>query len=107
MNIEVFVNKLSKISTTFNNDLSEISILNDLELLLLSIIFDQINALNLNLYTFLSHIQNKLNKINVKVLIDLKVNQIYVSLMIMNQKLIDNQYEIKSLKIILLNKQII
>ncbi len=39
MNIEVFINKLIKASIQLNNDLSEASALNDLELLLLSIIF--------------------------------------------------------------------
>jgi len=43
----------------------------------------------------------------VKVLIDLDVNQIYIFLTVVNQMSIDSQYEIKSLKIFLLNEQAI
>jgi len=43
----------------------------------------------------------------VKVLVDSDVNQIYVFLIVVNQILIDSQYEIKLLKISLLNEQII
>ncbi len=40
MNIKVFINKLTEASIQFNNDLSEAFTLNDLEFLLLSIIFN-------------------------------------------------------------------
>jgi len=40
MNIEVFVNKLIKASIQLNNDLIKVLTLNDLKLLLLSIIFN-------------------------------------------------------------------
>ncbi len=50
MNIEMFINKLIKASIQLNNDLSEAFTLNNLKFLLLSIIFSQINALNLNAY---------------------------------------------------------
>ena len=39
MNIEVFINKLTEASIQFNNDLSKAFTLNDLKLLLLSMIF--------------------------------------------------------------------
>jgi len=47
-------------------------------------IFNQINVLNLNTYILADHIQDRLNKINMKVLIDLDVNQIYVFLTVIN-----------------------
>jgi len=68
------MNKLTEASIQLNNDLSEASALNSLKLLLLSIIFSQINALNLNTYILVGCIQDELNKINMKVLIDLDVN---------------------------------
>jgi len=74
MNIEVFVNKLTEASIQSNNDLSEVFTLNDLKFLLLSMIFSQINALNLNAYILAGCIQDRLNEINVKVLIDLDIN---------------------------------
>ena len=40
MNIEMFINKLTKASIQLNNDLSEAFILNDLKFLLLNIIFN-------------------------------------------------------------------
>jgi len=70
----VFVNKLIEASIQFNNDLSKALTLNDLKFLLLSIISDQINILNSNAYILAGHIQDRLNKINVEVLIDLDVN---------------------------------
>jgi len=104
MNIEVFMNKLTEASIQFNNDLNEAFTLNDLKFLLLSIISDQINTLNLNAYILADCIQDELNKVNMKVLVDLDMNQIYVFLTVVNQMLIDSQYEIKLLKIFLLNK---
>jgi len=74
MNIEIFINKLIKASIQLNNDLSEAFTLNNLKFLLLSIIFSQINALNLNAYILTDCIWDRLNKINIKVLIDLDVN---------------------------------
>ena len=74
MNIEVFVNKLTEAFIQLNNDLSEVFTLNDLKFLLLSMIFSQINALNLNAYILAGCIQDRLNEINVKVLIDLDIN---------------------------------
>ncbi len=74
MNIEVFMNKLTEAFIQSNNNLSEALTLNDLKFLLLSIIFSQINTLNLNAYILADCIQDRLNKINVKVLIDLNVN---------------------------------
>jgi len=68
------VNKLIEASIQFNNDLSKALTLNDLKFLLLSIISDQINILNSNAYILAGHIQDRLNKINVEVLIDLDVN---------------------------------
>jgi len=53
-------------------------------------IFSQINVLNLNLYILMNHIQEKLNKMNTEVLIDLKVNRIYVFLMITKQMLFNS-----------------
>ncbi len=70
----MFVNKLIEASIQFNNDLSKALTLNDLKFLLLSIISDQINILNSNAYILAGHIQDRLNKINVEVLIDLDVN---------------------------------
>jgi len=70
----MFINKLTEASIQLNNDLSEAFILNNLKFLLLSIIFSQINALNLNLYILADCIQDRSNKINVKVLIDLNIN---------------------------------
>ncbi len=67
----MFVNKLTEAFIQFNNDLSETFTLNGLKFLLLSIISNQINALNLNTYILAGCIQDRLNKINVKVLIDL------------------------------------
>jgi len=103
----VFVNKLTEASIQSNNDLSEAFTLNGLKLLLLSITFSQINVLNSNAYILAGHIQGRLNKINVKVLIDLDTDQIYIFLTVINQMLIDSQYEIESLKISLLNRQAI
>ncbi len=40
MNIEMFMNKLIETSIQLNNDLDKVFTLNDLELLLLSIIFN-------------------------------------------------------------------
>jgi len=74
INIEVFIDKLTEASIQSNNDLSEALILNGLKLLLLSMIFSQINILNLNAYILADCIQGRLNKINMKVLIDLDVN---------------------------------
>ncbi len=74
MNIEVFINKLTEASIQLNNDLSEAFTLNSLKFLLLSMIFSQINVLNLNAYIFADHIWDRLNKINMKVLVDLGVN---------------------------------
>jgi len=74
MNIEMFINKLTEASIQLNNDLSEAFTLNDLKFLLLSIIFSQINILNLNAYILADCIQDRLNKINMKVLVDLDVN---------------------------------
>jgi len=68
------MNKLTEASIQLNNDLSEASALNSLKLLLLSMIFSQINAFNLNTYILVGCIQDELNKINMKVLIDLDVN---------------------------------
>ncbi len=70
----MFMNKLTEASIQFNNDLSETFTLNNLKLLLLSIIFSQINILNLNAYILTDHIQDRLNKINVKVLVNLDIN---------------------------------
>ncbi len=70
----MFMNKLTEASIQFNNDLSETFTLNNLKLLLLSIIFSQINILNLNAYILTDYIQDRLNKINVKVLVNLDVN---------------------------------
>jgi len=56
MNIEVFINKLTEASIQLNNDLSEALTLNGLKFLLLSIIFSQINILNLNAYILADHI---------------------------------------------------
>jgi len=80
----VFVNKLTEASIQLNNDLSEAFTLNDLKFLLLSMISDQINILNLNTYILADCIQNELNKINVKVLVDLDADQIYVFLTVIN-----------------------
>jgi len=44
------MNKLTETSIQLNNDLSEAFTLNNLKFLLLSIIFSQINVLNLNIY---------------------------------------------------------
>ncbi len=74
MNIKVFINKLTEASIQFNNDLNKTFTLNDSEFLLLSIIFNQINILNSNAYILAGCIQDRLNEINVKVLIDLDVN---------------------------------
>jgi len=74
IDIEVFINKLTEASIQLNNDLSEAFILNDLKFLLLSMIFNQINILNLNAYILAGYIQGRLNKINIEVLIDLNVN---------------------------------
>ena len=68
------MNKLTEASIHFNNDLSKALTLNDLKFLLLSIISNQINILNSNAYILAGHIQDRLNKINVEVLIDLDVN---------------------------------
>jgi len=68
------MNKLTEASIQFNNDLSEAFTLNDLKFLLLNIIFNQINALNSNTYILVDCIQDRLNKINMKILIDLNVN---------------------------------
>ncbi len=68
------MNKLTEASIQFNNDLSKALTLNDLKFLLLSIISNQINILNSNAYILAGHIQDRLNKINVEVLIDLDVN---------------------------------
>jgi len=68
------MNKLTEASIQLNNNLSEASALNDLKFLLLSIIFNQINVLNLNTYILADYIWGRLNKINMKVLIDLDVN---------------------------------
>ena len=70
----MFMNKLTEASIQLNNDLSKAFILNNLKFLLLSIIFNQINALNLNLYILVDCIQDRLNKINMKILIDLDIN---------------------------------
>jgi len=78
------VNKLTEASIQLNNDLSEAFTLNDLKFLLLSMISDQINILNLNTYILADCIQNELNKINVKVLVDLDADQIYVFLTVIN-----------------------
>jgi len=80
----VFVNKLTEASIQLNNDLSKAFTLNDLKFLLLSMISDQINILNLNTYILADCIQNELNKINVKVLVDLDADQIYVFLTVIN-----------------------
>jgi len=74
IDIEVFVNKLTEASIQFNNDLSEVFTLNSLKFLLLSMIFSQINVLNLNAYILAGCIQDRLNKINMKVLVNLDVN---------------------------------
>ncbi len=84
MNIEMFINKLTEASIQLNNDLSEAFTLNDLKFLLLSIIFSQINILNLNAYILADCIQDRLNKINMKVLVDLDVNQIYIFSTVIN-----------------------
>jgi len=68
------MNKLTEASIQLNNDLSEAFTLNDLKFLLLSMIFSQINVLNLNAYILADCIQDRLNEINMKVLIDLDVN---------------------------------
>ncbi len=78
------MNKLTEASIQLNNDLSEAFTLNDLKFLLLSMISDQINILNLNTYILADCIQNELNKINVKVLVDLDADQIYVFLTVIN-----------------------
>jgi len=83
-NIEVFMNKLTEASIQSDNDLSKVFTLNGLKFLLLSMIFSQINILNLNAYILAGCIQDRLNKINVKVLVDLDVNQIYVFLTVIN-----------------------
>ncbi len=70
----MFMNKLTEASIQLNNDLSKAFILNNLKFLLLSIIFNQINAFNLNLYILADCIQDRLNKINMKILIDLDIN---------------------------------
>jgi len=70
----VFVNKLTEASIQLNNDLNEVFTLNDLKFLLLNIIFSQINILNLNAYILADCIQGRLNKINMKVLVNLDVN---------------------------------
>ena len=101
------MNKLTEASIQLNNDLGEAFTLNDLEFLLLSMIFSQINILDLNAYIFAGCIQGELNKINMKVLVDSDVNQIYIFLTVVNQMLINSQYEIKLLKIFLPNRQII
>jgi len=74
IDIEVFVNKLTEASIQLNNDLSEAFTLNDSKFLLLSIIFSQINIFNSNAYILADCIQDRLNKINMKVLIDLDTN---------------------------------
>jgi len=56
INIEMFMNKLTEASIQLNNNLSEASALNDLKFLLLSIIFNQINVLNLNTYILADYI---------------------------------------------------
>ena len=84
MNIEVFINKLTEASIQLNNDLSEAFILNDLKFLLLSMTSSQINFLNSNAYILAGHIQDRLNKINVKVLIDLDADWIYIFLIVIN-----------------------
>jgi len=84
MNIEMFINKLTEASIQLNNDLSKAFTLNDLKFLLLSIIFSQINILNLNAYILADCIQDRLNKINMKVLVDLDVNQIYIFSTVIN-----------------------
>ncbi len=68
------MNKLIEASIQFNNDLSKAFTLNDLKFLLLNIIFNKINILNLNAYILADCIWDELNKINMKVLIDLDVN---------------------------------
>jgi len=68
------MNKLTEASIQLNNDLSEAFTLNNLKFLLLSMIFSQINILNSNAYILADCIQGRLNKINMKVLIDLDVN---------------------------------
>jgi len=68
------VNKLTEASIQLNNDLSEAFTLNDSKFLLLSIIFSQINIFNSNAYILADCIQDRLNKINMKVLIDLDTN---------------------------------
>ena len=68
------MNKLTEASIQLNNDLSEAFTLNSLKFLLLSIIFSQINTLNLNAYILAGCIQDRLNKINMKVLVNLDVN---------------------------------
>ncbi len=70
----MFVNKLTEASIQLNNDLNEVFTLNDLKFLLLNIIFSQINILNLNAYILADCIQGRLNKINMKVLVNLDVN---------------------------------
>ncbi len=70
----MFMNKLTEASIQLNNDLSETFTLNNLKFLLLSMIFNQINALNLNTYILADYIQDRLNKINMKVLIDLNTD---------------------------------
>jgi len=61
------MNKLIEAFIQLNNDLNEVFTLNNLKFLLLSMIFSQINVLNLNLYILVDHIQDRLNEINVKV----------------------------------------
>ena len=68
------MNKLTEASIQLNNDLNEVFTLNDLKFLLLNIIFSQINILNLNAYILADCIQGRLNKINMKVLVNLDVN---------------------------------
>jgi len=104
MNIEVFVNKLTEASIQLNNDLSKAFTLNDSKLLLLSMTSDQINVLDLNAYILTDCIQDRLNKVNMKVLVDLDADQIYVFLTVVNQMLINSQYEIKLLEISLSNR---
>ncbi len=70
----MFVNKLTEASIQLNNNLSKAFTLNDLKFLLLSMIFNQINVLNLNTYILVDYIQDRLNKINVEVLINLNIN---------------------------------
>ncbi len=99
MNIEVFVNKLTEASIILNNDLGKMSVLNNLKSLLLNTTFNQINTLDLNSYILSDCIQSKLNKVDAEVLVNLSVDWIYNSFMILNWMLTDSQYKIKSLKV--------